>query len=86
MASDGYERKRDCIHAIEQVKNTIKNRPSIHIEEMKNNQYRFTLIGNDQSIVGYSMPFNSEKQCTKWIKLMQEYIPASEIIELKNYR
>jgi len=82
LSSDGYETKKECMAAIEQVQKNILNKNCIEIEKLPDDEYKFRVFGNDGTIVGYSMDFHSKKQCEKWIEIMKNNIPVSEITEI----
>lgn len=82
LSSDGYETKAECENAIITVKEKIQSKGELIIEKVDPEAWKFMIKGNGDWPVGYSMDFHSEKQCNNWIKLMQEYLPDSKIIDL----
>lgn len=82
LSSDGYEMKLDCKQAVNAVKEKILNKGELLIEKIDPETWKFIIKGNADWPVGYSMDFHSEKQCNNWIKLMQEHLPASKVIDL----
>jgi len=82
ISSDGYAKKADCFHAVQETQKQILNEHNIQIEPVGKDEYMFKITGSDNSIVGYSMPFHNKKQCEKWIKILQKYLPDSAVEEL----
>ena len=82
LSSDGFETKQECLRAIREAKENIMNTDKIKLEKLPEKEYKFILHGNGDNIVGYSMNFHSEKQCKKWIGIMQHSFPGSEITEI----
>lgn len=82
LSSDGYEEKRECENAIAAVKEKILLKGELIIEKVDPEAWKFVIKGNGNWPVGYSMDFGSESQCNKWIKLMQEHLPVSKVIDL----
>lgn len=83
LSSDGYRYKKECLNAINEVKARMMNagEGDIHIMHTKNVSWKFIITNITKDIVGYSMDFHSEKQCKKWISLMQKYLPVATIIQ-----
>jgi len=82
LSSDGYETKEDCEQAINSVKDKILNKSDFILEKVDGDAWKFIIKGDNDWPVGYSMDFHTEKQCNNWIKLMQEYLPDSNVIDL----
>lgn len=82
LSSDGYAKKETCISTITLAKKNIVNVSLLKLGQTGKEQYSFTVAGSQQSITGYSMPFHSAKERDNWIKLMQQYLPTSAVIDL----
>lgn len=82
LSSDGYETKSDCENAIDKAKEKIARKSELLIEKKDPEAWKFIIKGESDWPVGYSMDFHSEKQCNNWIKLMQEHLPDSKVIDL----
>ena len=82
MSSDSYLSRRKCLNAVEYLRHNIMDKKNIRINELEKGEWNFTVLGPNTSIVGHSMSFHSESQCGKWIQLLQEHIPQSEIFEM----
>jgi len=82
LSSDGYETIAECFDAINDVRKQIKDRDNIDIRQSDDSTWKFSITDMSNVIVGYSMAFHSQKQCEKWIRLMQEYLPRARIVQL----
>lgn len=81
LSSDGYSNKTECKKIIKQVKEQIKDFDNINMDETTYNSWKFFVADNNGVPIGYSMDFHSKRQCEKWINLMKECLPDSEIVE-----
>lgn len=82
VSSDGYASRSDCLGAIEQLKMLIRRRGHVELNETTGNKWKFLVAGTDRSIIGYSMLFNTRKQCIKWVDLLKEFLPKAETMEI----
>lgn len=82
LSIDGYPDKKECLNTIDEVKTQIMNAGNIHIKHTENASCKFIVTSINEAVIGYSMDFHSEKQCKKWISLMQNHLPAASIIQL----
>ena len=82
LSSDGYVEKKECQDVIEDVKEYFRRRKPVPIEQVTDDQWKFTLTNPENMIIGYSMIFHSRSQCEKWIRLMEEHLPLAETVEL----
>ena len=84
MSSDGYVKDIDCLYAIEQMKINIHDQGKIISYKMTNELCMFTVSGADNSVVAYSIPFDSINQCEYRISLLQEHLAHARLIEAGN--
>jgi len=84
LSSDGYIDKRECRKIIKQVKERIQNPENICIDETGYNSWKFFVADATGVPIGYSMDFHSKRQCEKWVELMKECLPNSNVTELNS--
>jgi hypothetical protein len=81
FASDGYVKKSDCLIAFEQAKLFINDKKNINIKETTDQKWKFSVTGSDNSVVGYSIPFGSKRQCVSWIIHLRSHLNNADIVE-----